>query len=139
VTKPWCQSLSDYAVVVESDNRRVVMAKGLAKEFEKVTLKDKAKLVSWMKIWTEDREGAISTQRFKSQDSFTDGKGRRVQIFAFKSFQARLYGFIRKIEGKETFLVTAADAAKKNDEADPAKLQRASKEAFKVLDAVGIR
>lgn len=139
MTTSWCKSLGDYAVVVESGNRRVVMAKGLAKEFGKIAVKDKAKLRAWMEIWTEDREGAISTQKFKSQDGFTDGKGRRVQIWAFKSYQARLYGFIRKIEGKETFLVTAADAAKKDDEADPAKLQRASREAFKVLDAVGIR
>jgi len=131
--------LSDYAVVVESDNRRVVMAKGLAKEFRKIAVKDQAKLRSWMEIWTEDREGAISTQRFKAQDSFTDAKGRRIHVYAFKSYQARLYGFSRKIEGKETFLVTAADAAKKDDEADPAKLQRASREGFKVLDAVGIR
>lgn len=139
MTKPWCASLSDYAVVAESDNRRVVMAKGLAKEFQKIALKDQAKLRAWMKIWTEDREGAISTQRFKSQDSFNDAKGRRIQIYAFKSYQARLYGFIRKIEGKETFLVTAADAAKKDDNADPAKLQRASKQGFEVLDALGIR
>lgn len=139
MTKPWCKELDDFAVVVESDNRRVVMAKGLAKEFGKVAKKDKANLRSWLEIWTEDREGAISTQRFKSQDSFTDAKGRRIQIWAFKSYQARLYGFIRKIEGKETFLVTAADAAKKDDKADSAKLQRASKEGFKALDAVGIR
>lgn len=139
MTKPWCNALVDYAVVAESDNRRVVMSKGLAKEFKKVAAKDKAKLISWMTIWTEDREGAISTQRFKAQDSFTDKKGRRVQVWAFKSYQARLYGFIRKVEGKETFLVTAADSSKKNDDADPIKLKKASDEAFKVLDAVGIR
>lgn len=139
MTKAWCKALDDYAVVAESGNRRVVMAKGLAKEFKKVANKDKAKLLSWMENWTRDREGAISTQRFKSQESFTDHKGRRVQIWAFKSFQARLYGFIRKIEDKETFLVTAADASKKDDEADPVKLKRASEGAFKVLDAVGMR
>lgn len=115
------------------------MAKGLAKEFRKVASKDKAKLLSWMKIWTSDRDGAISTQRFKSQESFTDGQGRRVQVWAFKSYQARLYGFIRRIEAKETFLVTAADASKKDDEADPARLQKASKEAFRVLDVLGMR
>lgn len=139
MTKPWCKSLEDYEVVAESANRRVVMAKGLAKEFRKVASKDKAKLLSWMKIWTSDRDGAISTQRFKSQESFTDGQGRRVQVWAFKSYQARLYGFIRRIEAKETFLVTAADASKKDDEADPARLQKASKEAFRVLDVLGMR
>lgn len=139
MTKSWCESLNEYAVIAESDNRRVVMAKGLAKEFKKIATKHQAKLKSWMEIWTTDREGAISSQKFKYQDSFQDGKGRRIQIYAFKSFQARLYGFSRKIEGKDTFLVTAADAAKKDDEADPAKLQRASKEGFRILDAVGIR
>lgn len=139
MAKPWCKALADYAVVAESDNRRVAMSKGLAKEFGKVSQKDKAKLLVWMKIWTEDREGAISTQRFKSQDSFTDRNGRRVQVWAFKSFQARLYGFIRQIEGRETFLVTAADAAKKNDDADPVKLKRASTEAFRILDLLSMR
>lgn len=139
MTKAWCEALDDYAVVVESGNRRVVMAKGLAKEFKKVTTKDKAKLLSWMKIWAGDCEGAISTQRLKYQDHFTDQKGRRVQIWVFKSFQARLYGFVRKIEDKETFLVTAVDASKKDDQADPVKLKKASEEAFKVLVAVGIR
>ena len=115
------------------------MAKGLAKEFKKVKTKDKAKLLSWMEIWTADRDGALSTQRFKFQQGFTDQQGRRVQIWAFKSYQARLYGFIRKIEGRETFLVTAVDASKKDDDADPVKLQKASRAGFKALDALGMR
>lgn len=137
--KPWCAQLDDYAVAAESGNRRVVVAKGLAKDFKKIATKDQAQLRRWMEIWTNDRDGAISTERFKSQDSFTDDKGRKVQIWAFKSYQARIYGFIRTVEGKETFLAGAIDPSKKNDNADKNNLKRAKTEAFRVLQALGIR
>lgn len=137
--KPWCSDLTDYAVVAESDGRRVVMAKGLAKEFGKAAKKDKAQLLRWMQIWTGDHEGAISTQRFKHQENFSDVKGRKVAIWAFKSFQARLYGFIRTVEKKETFLVGAVDPSKKDDEADKAVLKRAKIAAFDVLNRLKIR
>jgi len=139
VSSHWCKNLTEYQAVAQSDGRRVVVWEALAKEYRKIPTKDQGSLLRWMEIWSGDLDCAISTQRFKSQDSFTDQKGRKVQIWAFKSYQSRMYGFVRKVENKETFFVTAIDPAKKDDDADPAVLKRAKVEAFRVLDVLGIR
>lgn len=135
----WCSQLPDYEVVVERDGRRVAMCGGLDKEYRRIAPKDKAALRRWMENWCSDVEGAIPDTRMKAQERFSDAKGRTVLIIAFKSYQARLYGFIRKISNKETFLVAAIDPEKKDDDADPKILKKAKLEAFRILELMKIR
>jgi hypothetical protein len=139
VAAPWCNHLREYEVVVEAANRRVVMNVGLEKEYRKIATKDKATLRRWMELWCDDVDGAIPDTRLKAQHRYADAQGRNVLIFAFKAYQARLYGFIREIEGKLTFLITAADSDKKDDGADQKVLDRASGEAFRILKTIDIR
>jgi hypothetical protein len=139
LAQPWCKGLEDYSVVAEGATRRVVMHHGLAKEFGKAKAQDKAKLLSWIQIWCDKPEGSIPAEKLKSQEHFTDAKGRKVHIFALKAHQARLYGFIRVVQTKETFLFASVDPSKKDDSADPAVIKRAKNEAFRVLDVLGIR
>jgi hypothetical protein len=139
VVPHWCNQLPDYEVVVEGDDRRVVMSGGLDKEYRKIAVKDKASLRRWIENWCGDVDGAIPDTRMKAQDRFSDVKERTVLVIAFKSYQARLYGFIRKVAEKETFFISAIDPDKKDDEADPKVLKKAKLEAFRVLDRLKIR
>ncbi|MBO9710468.1 MAG: hypothetical protein J7521_19880 [Caulobacter sp.] len=131
--------MPDYEVVVEGDGRRVVMSGGLDKDYRKIATKDKASLRRWMENWCGDVEGAMPDTRMKAQERFSDVKGRTVLIIAFKSYQARLYGFIRRVAERDTFFVTAIDPDKKDDDADPKVLKRAKLEAFRILEVMNLR
>lgn len=140
MTEPWCNKLAEYEVVAESDSRRVVMLKSLAKEYKKLKHKDKAGLLRWIQIWCDDQQaGAIPREKFKKQDNYRNAEGKSIAVYCFKFFQGRLYGFSRIVEKKETFLISAIDPAKKNDDADQNLLARAKEEGFRVLKVLGIR
>jgi maltooligosyltrehalose synthase len=134
----WCNQLPEYALVVESDNRRVVAWDKLTKDQRKVKPKDQGSVLRWMKNWTDGVEN-IPEERFKFQERFTKNGFHPVRISTFKSFQARYYGFNRIVEGKDTFFITAIDPSKKDNDADPAMLDRASKEAFRVLETLNVK
>lgn len=128
----WCNQLPEYEVVAEGDKRRVVAWVKLAKEQRKVKPKDQGGILRWMKNWADGVDN-IPEEKFKYQDRFTQNGFHPVRISAFKNHQARYYGFNRVVEGKDTFFVTAIDPSKKDNNADPAMLERASKEAFNIL------
>jgi hypothetical protein len=131
--------LAEYEVAVRAKTRCVAIDRGLEKLFKKVTPKDQGKIRRWMEIWCRDGAANIPKENLKPQERFQDVKGRSVQIWAFKSYQARMYGFSRIVDGRETFFVTAIDPAKKNDDADPAMLKKSKNEAFRILDVLGLR
>lgn len=135
----WCDDLPEYEVVAECDGRRVVMLGKLRKEYKRVERKDAAAVLRWMQIWCRDEVDALPPERFKQQERYVGATGSVVKISAFKSYQARFYGFSRSVQGKETFFVTALDPAKKSDQADPQMLKRASDEAFRILAALKIK
>lgn len=131
--------IAEYEVVVHAGERRVAMNRGLVKLFAKITPKDKGRLRRWMEIWCRDGAANIPRENMKPQERFHDDQGRSVQVWAFKSYQARLYGFSRIVDSKETFFVTAVDPAKKDNNADPGVIKKAKIEAFRILDLLGIR
>lgn len=125
-------------MIAESDTRRVVVNTGLAKAQKKVEKKDQASVWHWMKIWVRDqKDAAIPEERFKFQTRWKGPGGENIRVSVFKSYQARYYGFTREVEGKETFLVSAIDPAKKDNQADPAMYKRVGEEALRVMRALG--
>jgi maltooligosyltrehalose synthase len=136
---PWCNLLPDYVVVVDSDNRRVVAGAAVKKAQAKVQRKHGMQIRHWMEIWTKDGPQNIPAERFKHQEQVTKNGHRPVTIYAFKAHQARYYGFSCEFDGKTTFFVTAIDPAKKDDKADPEMIARAGREAFQVLEKLGIK
>lgn len=69
-------------------------------------------------------------QKFRSEGR---GDADGVLLWAFKVWQFRLYGFIKKLEGKETFIGVDFDDAKKQNKADQDLLNRAQKHCKKYL------
>jgi hypothetical protein len=61
---------------------------------------------------------ALGEDKFKFEDSFADGRGKQVQVYAFKSFQFRIYGGILTVAGKRCFVGVRFDPTKKSDKAN---------------------
>lgn len=135
----WCSLLPDYALLADSEKRRVVVHGKLKKEQAKVDRQHYVVIIRWMKIWTTDVVGGVPPEKFKFQARFTEKGFHPVAIWVFKAHQPRYYGFTRVVEGKETFFVTAIDPAKKQDDANPEVLARAGREAFRILKLLGLQ
>jgi hypothetical protein len=77
---------------------------------------------------------ALGEDKFKFEDSFPDGKGRQVHVYAFKSFQLRLYGGILTVAGKRCFVGVRVDPSKKSDKADQGLLRSAANDIAELVE-----
>jgi hypothetical protein len=77
---------------------------------------------------------ALGEDKFKFEDSFPDEKGRQVPVYAFKSFQLRLYGGILTVDGKRCFVGVRVDSAKKSDKADQQLLRAAANDIAHLVE-----
>lgn len=135
----WSILLPDYTLIAENGERRVVVREKLKKVQAKVDDQHRLTIRNWMRFWVNDGPQDIPPEKFKFQQRFNQNGFKPVVISAFKSYQARYYGFSRVVDGKMTFFVTAIDPAKKDDKANDEVLERASREAFRVLKALKIQ
>lgn len=77
---------------------------------------------------------ALDDEKFKFEDSFPDETGRQVPVYAFKSFQWRLYGGILTVNGKRCFVGVRIDPSKKKDKADQQLLRAAANDIADLLE-----
>lgn len=77
---------------------------------------------------------ALGDDKFKFEDSFPDGRGKQVHVYAFKSFQLRLYGGILTVAGKRCFVGVRSDPAKKSDKANQQLLRLAASDIAELLE-----
>ncbi len=105
------------------------------KAFQKdVIPQTRAKLEVTMKAWTKDGPANLPPQKFTFELQYEKG-GKNARIDAFKGWQVRIYGTTMQVDAKPMFLVTGIDVAKKQDKADPAKLNAAGDAAHNILHA----
>lgn len=80
---------------------------------------------------------ALGEDKFKFEDSFSDGRGRQVHVYAFKSFQLRLYGGILTVANKRCFVGLRSDPSKKSDKANQQLLRAAANDIAELLEYGG--
>ncbi|MEY2929895.1 MAG: hypothetical protein RL033_644 [Pseudomonadota bacterium] len=93
------------------------------REYDKLDARTRAGLVRKMNTWA--KEQPLPDTHFKFEWRVpVDGKA--IGVYAFKDNQARLYGATFPLNGKETFICSEIDSAKKQNKADQEKLKRAA-------------
>ncbi|WP_147412754.1 hypothetical protein [Rhizobium sp. AG855] len=75
---------------------------------------------------------SLDDRMFKSQ-SRMKSSGTEVMIHEFKAHQFRIYGVVCEYDGRRCFIGTACDPEKKQDKADPKKLQKAADEYVRIM------
>jgi hypothetical protein len=68
----------------------------------------------------------LNEEKFRFEDSFSDGAGGQVSVFTFKPFKWRLYGGILTVAGKRAFVGVRVDPDKKQDKANQELLKKAA-------------
>lgn len=91
--------------------------------------KDAAKIEATLKsMYAEGGAENVpgGTERLNTNEGRYSVEGKKVRVWAFKSFQLRVYGVEGSVNGKRAFFATEVDPAKKKPKADPGALQRAA-------------
>ena len=87
--------------------------------------RDRKRLDAMLKKFSDWGTGGFSKDRFAFEERITV-EHKSVAIFAFKPWQFRLYGIIRTVNLKTSFIATHADPAKKQTKAHRGNLERAA-------------
>jgi hypothetical protein len=126
-------SAAEFALVKDGPYAAVRLAPALHKDymelFEKnddFSKKRRKHLERYFTRYCDIGPQALGEDKFKFEDSFPDGKGKQVHVYAFKSFQLRLYGGILTVAGKRCFVGVRSDPSKKSDKADQQLLRSAA-------------
>jgi hypothetical protein len=77
---------------------------------------------------------SLNEEKFKFEDSYPDGRGGQVSVFAFKPFKMRVYGGILGVAGKRCFVGVRVDLSKKQDKADQGLLRSAAADIAALLE-----
>lgn len=117
----------------------VYLSDGVLDEYEKLRQRAERNEQNSVKAWKqleryllrfcEHGHRNMPEDQFKSEGAFAVGDGKKIQIYAFKPWQWRLYGALREFNDRPCFLGTMVDPSKKNNKADRAILE-ASARAF---------
>ncbi|GHH16152.1 hypothetical protein GCM10008023_19830 [Sphingomonas glacialis] len=94
----------------------------------------RAKLQVTMTAWTKTGPKDLPPQKFTFEIQY-EKNGKNARIDAFKGWQVRLYGTTMQVDQKPMFIVTGIDVAKKQNKADPKKLDAAGKAAHDIIHA----
>lgn len=105
----------------------VFMTPQTHKRFMTAQVNSRARCFALMRIYTQEGGENLSVDKFRSEGWFSTGgqRGRKVQIFAFKAHQLRVYG--ARIPDTNCFICTEIEVAKQKQGADQNKLKRAAK------------
>lgn len=120
-------------VLEERYGARVAIRRSMRSVYDAMADQKKGRLVTIMQGWCEGRR--LTPQMFNGNEGRTSRHGMLLQ--AFKTFKVRLYGFSAGVGGRRTFVIVDADAAKKQDKADPKILKRAKQRVDDLLDEFG--
>ena len=107
--------------VVETAKGQVAIITQIRGDYDEIEDRKRFRLTRIMELWCDGRP--------LTEEMFNPNEGRapqsNVMLQAFKGFKVRLYGFVRQIAKKKTFIIVDMDSAKKQNKADKGILKRA--------------
>jgi hypothetical protein len=101
---------------------------------DKLSMKRRTHLARYFERFCEIGPQSLGEEKFKREDSFPDGRGGQVSVYAFKPFKWRLYGGILRVAGKRCFVGTRVDPSKKQDKANQQLLRNAANDIAELLE-----
>src|ERR1044072_494585 len=110
---------ADWGIVVEGQEAAVRLAPDALDGYphvprgtDELSTKRRTHLQRYFREFCEHREfyKRLNTEQFKREDSYKDGQGGSVAVWAFKAWKWRLYGSILAVNGKTCFVGTRVDA-----------------------------
>jgi len=111
----------DCELLAETAKGRVAISKQVSGEFRAIEDRKRFRLTRIMELWCDGRP--------LTEEMFNPNEGRAPQsnlmLQAFKVFKTRLYGFVRQVAKKKTFIIVDMDTAKKQNKSDKGILKRA--------------
>jgi hypothetical protein len=108
--------------LVHTDGVQVAILTAIREDYEAIEQRKRDRFERIMEMWCEGRR--LTEEMFNANEGRSSGN---LLLQAFKAFKVRLYGFVRPVAGRKTFIIVAIDPAKKQDRADPRVLSRAWK------------
>lgn len=117
--------MDDLVEVCSGKRFRVLMTKNVQRSLKKADTAQLARCQRWMKKFCDDGFDFLTPEQLKHEGKFSvgDKKGTHAAIYAFKSWQLRVYGAVIG----DCFVATEVDVAKKQNEADRDKLEAAAR------------
>lgn len=101
---------------------------------DEISVKRKVQLRRYFEEFCQNNPHRLGEEKFKKEGSFPDGRGGKVAVLAFKSWQWRLYGAELLVSGQRCFVGMRVDAAKKQDRADQSKLKGTAKDIAELIE-----
>jgi hypothetical protein len=94
----------------------------------------RAHLTRYFQRFCELGPRGLGEEKFKFEESFSDGRGGQVPVYAFKPFKWRLYGGILTVGGKRCFVGVRIDPSKKQNKANQKLLASAASDIADLLE-----
>jgi hypothetical protein len=115
-----------YGVAIQSKAKKELLKKGSADQ--------RAELDNLIRRYVAGGPTTLPRNKFAGDEGWFPSKKSpgKVRLEAFKPWTLRAYGFCGQLDGRGVFFITGIDTKKKQDDANPAILQSAGTEAFRV-------
>jgi hypothetical protein len=108
----------------------------LAEKSDEISVKRKTHIERYFREFCDnvDVQRRLSQEKFKKEGNFPDGHHGKIAVWAFKSWQWRLYGTTLTVEGRRCFVGMKVDDAKKQDRANQTILKNTALEIGALLE-----
>lgn len=134
-------SAREYPVVRDGPYATVRLAPEIYSEYQRLfegndtlSRKQRTHLTRYLQRFCELGPQSLNEEKFKFEDSFSDGLGRQVPVYAFKPYQWRLYGSILTVGGKRCFVGVRIDPSKKQNKANQGLLKSAAEDIARLAE-----
>jgi hypothetical protein len=128
-------------VVQDGPYAAVRLAPGIHAEYmtlfesnDTLSKKRRTHLTRYFQRFCELGPRSLGEEKFRWEESFSDGRGGQVPVYAFKPFKWRLYGGILTVGGKRCFVGVRIDPSKKQDKANQELLKATASDIAKLLE-----
>ncbi|MCB0020190.1 MAG: hypothetical protein KDE09_20505 [Anaerolineales bacterium] len=105
----------------------------LQRRNDQTSVREARTLERYFERYAEKGPVSLDSRMFKQQGRERDAHGNEVLIFAFKSYQFRIYGSVRDYKGRRAFVGTACENSKKTNKANPQILAKAARKSSEVM------
>lgn len=134
-------SAAEFACVEDGPHASVRLSPDLHREYmqlfqntDQLAKKRRKHLERYFARYCQLGHGSLGDDKFKFEDSFPDGHGKQVHVYAFKSFQLRIYGGIITVAGKRCFVGVRWDPSKKSNKANQQLLRLAADDIAELIE-----
>lgn len=111
--------------LAECNGSQVAIARNVRDEYDALPTKQLGRFQRAMEMWCEGHR--LPKEMWNANEGRSPKQNLLIQ--AIKAFKVRLYGFVRHVGDKKTFIIVDLDPAKKQDKADPIIVKRAKSRA----------